>query len=149
MLAHELTHVVQQRSGVQLEDGIDRPGDPYERQADRVADAVVRGSRPNRWSLRSLPPTASLRGIAWADPALCESICRDAGGANLAGDSALRAVAPSAAAPPKQPSPEQLRGMMEIYLTYNTRNVWAALGEHMRWVQLPTPQPRLTWVDWI
>lgn len=42
--AHEAAHVVQQRSGVQLKRGIDGgASDPYERHADAVADAVVRG----------------------------------------------------------------------------------------------------------
>jgi uncharacterized protein DUF4157 len=41
--AHEAAHVVQQRGGVQLKGGIDQPGDPYERHADAVADAVVAG----------------------------------------------------------------------------------------------------------
>jgi hypothetical protein len=58
------------------------------------------------------------------------------------------AAAPAAAAvTSKQRSPEQLRGMMETYLTYNTRNVWATVGEHMLSVQFPTPHARLTWVD--
>jgi hypothetical protein len=41
--AHEAAHVVQQRAGVHLTGGIDRPNDGYERQADTVADAVVAG----------------------------------------------------------------------------------------------------------
>jgi hypothetical protein len=41
--AHEAAHVVQQRQGVSLEGGVGRAGDPYERQADAVADRVVRG----------------------------------------------------------------------------------------------------------
>ncbi|MBK9035229.1 MAG: DUF4157 domain-containing protein [Myxococcales bacterium] len=41
--AHEAAHVVQQRGGVQLRDGIGRAGDAYERHADAVADAVVAG----------------------------------------------------------------------------------------------------------
>ena len=41
--AHEAAHVVQQRDGVQLEGGIDQPGDAYERHADAVADRVVAG----------------------------------------------------------------------------------------------------------
>lgn len=43
--AHEATHIVQQRSdaGVHLPAGIGRPGDAYEKQADRVADLVVSG----------------------------------------------------------------------------------------------------------
>jgi hypothetical protein len=41
--AHEAAHVVQQRAGVQLENGVGQAGDTYERNADAVADAVVRG----------------------------------------------------------------------------------------------------------
>jgi len=41
--AHEAAHYVQQRAGVALAGGIDQPGDEYERHADHVADAVVRG----------------------------------------------------------------------------------------------------------
>ena len=41
--AHEAAHVVQQRGGVQLKDGMGRPGDAYERHADAVADAVAAG----------------------------------------------------------------------------------------------------------
>ncbi len=41
--AHEAAHVVQQRGGVQLKDGVGRSGDEYERHADAVADAVVQG----------------------------------------------------------------------------------------------------------
>ncbi len=41
--AHEAAHVVQQRSGVQLKDGIGHAGDRYEQHADTVADLVARG----------------------------------------------------------------------------------------------------------
>jgi len=41
--AHEAAHVVQQRSGVQLKDGVGERGDAYERHADAVADVVVAG----------------------------------------------------------------------------------------------------------
>ncbi|MEZ4398728.1 MAG: DUF4157 domain-containing protein [Kofleriaceae bacterium] len=41
--AHEAAHVVQQRAGVQLDGGVGQAGDPYERHADDVAAAVVRG----------------------------------------------------------------------------------------------------------
>ena len=41
--AHEAAHVVQQRAGLQLNDGLGRPGDRWERHADAVADAVVQG----------------------------------------------------------------------------------------------------------
>lgn len=43
LVAHEVAHVVQQRAGVQLAGGVGTAGDPYERQADGVADAVVAG----------------------------------------------------------------------------------------------------------
>lgn len=41
--AHEAAHVVQQRAGVHLKGGVGQEGDAYERHADAVADAVVRG----------------------------------------------------------------------------------------------------------
>jgi hypothetical protein len=41
--AHEAAHVIQQRAGVQLKGGVGEAGDPYERQADAVADLVVQG----------------------------------------------------------------------------------------------------------
>lgn len=41
--AHEAAHIIQQRAGVSLKDGIGESGDRYERHADEVADAVVRG----------------------------------------------------------------------------------------------------------
>ena len=43
LAAHEATHAVQQRAGVQLQDALGRSGDKYERHADAVADAVVQG----------------------------------------------------------------------------------------------------------
>lgn len=41
--AHEAAHVVQQQGGVQLSGGVGHAGDPYERHADAVAEAVVAG----------------------------------------------------------------------------------------------------------
>jgi Domain of unknown function (DUF4157) len=41
--AHEAAHVVQQAVGVHLACGVGEAGDAYERQADAVADRVVRG----------------------------------------------------------------------------------------------------------
>jgi Domain of unknown function (DUF4157) len=41
LMAHELTHVVQQRAGVHLTKGFGEVGDQYEQQADRVADTVM------------------------------------------------------------------------------------------------------------
>jgi outer membrane protein OmpA-like peptidoglycan-associated protein len=41
--AHEAAHVVQQRAGVHLKNGLGEVGDAHERHADAVADKVVRG----------------------------------------------------------------------------------------------------------
>jgi hypothetical protein len=41
--AHEAAHVVQQRGGVQLKDGVGESGDACEQHADRVADLVAAG----------------------------------------------------------------------------------------------------------
>jgi len=40
--AHEAAHVVQQRAGIHFKGGVGEAGDPYERNADAVADRVVR-----------------------------------------------------------------------------------------------------------
>jgi hypothetical protein len=42
LIAHELTHVVQQHSG-RFTSGVDTPGDAFEREADAMAAAVTRG----------------------------------------------------------------------------------------------------------
>ena len=41
--AHEAAHVVQQRGGISLLDGVGQQGDRHEQQADHVADLVVAG----------------------------------------------------------------------------------------------------------
>lgn len=43
LAAHESAHVVQQRRGVELDDGVGASGDAHEQHANAVADAVVRG----------------------------------------------------------------------------------------------------------
>ena len=43
LAAHEAAHVVQQRAGVSLDDGVGHAGDVHEQHADAVADAVVAG----------------------------------------------------------------------------------------------------------
>jgi len=43
LAAHEAAHTVQQRSGLKLPGNVGKPGDPWERHADQVADAVVSG----------------------------------------------------------------------------------------------------------
>jgi len=70
--AHEAAHVVQQRGGVQLEGGIDEPGDRYEQQADSVADAVVAG--------RSAEPILDQAGggqLATSSPAVVQRDTKD------------------------------------------------------------------------
>jgi len=46
--AHEAAHIVQQRSGAALTGPVDQPDDEFERHADLVADAVVRGESAER-----------------------------------------------------------------------------------------------------
>ncbi len=57
--AHEAAHVIQQQQGVQLQGGVGRAGDAYERQADAVADRVVAGQ-----SAEDLLSTGSTGGDA-------------------------------------------------------------------------------------
>lgn len=45
LVAHELTHVVQQRRGVDLKGGVGAPGDTYEQQAEAV-EAAVQSDQP-------------------------------------------------------------------------------------------------------
>lgn len=45
LLAHELTHVVQQSDGVQRKLSISEPGDQYEQEADKVARVIVQGEQ--------------------------------------------------------------------------------------------------------
>lgn len=43
LVAHEVTHVLQQRRGVHLEGGVGHPNDRYEREAERVGERVEAG----------------------------------------------------------------------------------------------------------
>jgi hypothetical protein len=45
LLAHELTHVVQQHGGLQHNLKIGQPGDMYEREADKVAQSIIQQER--------------------------------------------------------------------------------------------------------
>lgn len=47
LLAHELTHVVQQTGGLQRKMTLGQAGDKYEQEADRVADQVMRMPEPH------------------------------------------------------------------------------------------------------
>ena len=57
LLAHELTHVLQQRAGARPANGMSAPGDAFERQADAVADAIAGGHSAGPM-LDSLGPVA-------------------------------------------------------------------------------------------
>ena len=70
LLAHELTHTVQQANdsqGVQGKLRVSQPGDPDERQADEVADAVAAG-RPAPWVAPAGSPPAIARQADDAPP---------------------------------------------------------------------------------
>jgi hypothetical protein len=57
LLAHELTHVVQQTRGIHNKMNVSLPGDRYEQEADRVAREVVQRERQNT------PPTTESEKI--------------------------------------------------------------------------------------
>ncbi len=90
--AHEAAHVVQQRAGVQLLGGVGEAGDKYERQADAVGDAVVRGeSAAELLGGAKVPSRASTSAVQRQVDYLgsSESLARD--GASSADDDQLRA----------------------------------------------------------
>lgn len=70
--AHEAAHVIQQRAGVHLKGGVGEAGDPYERHADAVADAVVQGKSSealldqHTGSARSSGPSAGIQRLQLA-----------------------------------------------------------------------------------
>jgi hypothetical protein len=73
LLAHELTHVVQQRGGVAVQGklSIGEPGDRFEREADAVADAVTEGTETATVQLRTGFSRGSIqRDLATPPPAV-------------------------------------------------------------------------------
>lgn len=80
-VAHEAAHVIQQRAGIRLPGGIDRPGDAHERHADAVAEKVVRGESAER----SLDTYFSARGASSPASGGDTSVQRSLGG-ELAAD---------------------------------------------------------------
>ncbi|MBH24563.1 MAG: hypothetical protein CMH57_08945 [Myxococcales bacterium] len=62
LVAHEAAHVIQQRAGVQLADGVGRIGDIYEQHADMVADRVVAG-RSAEALLNAAPSGGAVSGL--------------------------------------------------------------------------------------
>ena len=77
LAAHEAAHTVQQQQGVQLEGGVGKPGDVYERQADAAADAVVEGR-----SAESLlgSPKSKRGGTGVQMACSCGGTCSSCGG---------------------------------------------------------------------
>jgi hypothetical protein len=63
LVAHEVTHTIQQQHGVQLKGGVGEAGDAHEREADAVADAVVAGESAApllaRYESRTAPSCSS------------------------------------------------------------------------------------------
>lgn len=47
LLAHELTHVVQQQGGRVAADTVDTPGDRHEQEAEQIAQAILRNPMPS------------------------------------------------------------------------------------------------------
>ncbi len=89
--AHEAAHVVQQQAGVSLSGGVGEVGDPYERNADRVADLVVAGHSAET----VLDEHAGARGA----PAPLQQRAVQRAGVERAGSGGPRADAPYVDAP--------------------------------------------------
>jgi len=68
--AHEAAHVVQQRAGVHLKDGFGRAGDAHERNADAIADGVVRGESVepmlDKYKAQASAGSGSERGVQFS-----------------------------------------------------------------------------------
>ncbi len=70
LLAHELTHVVQQASSTSISGGIGSVGDPNEHEADRVAASVLTGQETTIKSATSTPPLQRLEHFRLTPPTL-------------------------------------------------------------------------------
>lgn len=119
--AHEAAHIVQQRSGRTPAGGLDTPGDSLEQHADAVADTVVSGGSAE---------------------ALLDAMTAGGGAAATS-----QAVQRKEAEKPAPRSDAETRKLLERYFYDNSTHVWGAVGDHMRSIQLATPDERLTWVN--
>jgi hypothetical protein len=66
LMAHELTHVVQQREGIGRLENLSHPSDPQEQVADRIAQMVIRGESMTDKSIaqaQSATPTVFRRVV--------------------------------------------------------------------------------------
>lgn len=73
LLAHELTHVLQQRAGLFRQHGMSQPGDPDEAHAERTAEAVLRGA-PQGEAITAAP-VAGAAATASASAAYVQRAC--------------------------------------------------------------------------
>ena len=85
LAAHEAAHTVQQRRGVKLKGGVGQPGDPYEQQADAVADAVVAGGSAEAL-LDQDPGGGGAGGMALQKDCGCGGTCASCQGQTEDGD---------------------------------------------------------------
>jgi outer membrane protein OmpA-like peptidoglycan-associated protein len=65
LLAHELTHVVQQQHGIQRQQVGGIPGDQYEQEADKIAHTVVRRKRPSK--PEAIADERMAQGTSWVN----------------------------------------------------------------------------------
>ena len=72
-IAHEAAHIVQQGAGIRLPDQVGRTNDPYERNADAVAHAVVTGQSAAGLLARFRPAGSA----AWTSPRVSCSVAND------------------------------------------------------------------------
>jgi hypothetical protein len=125
-LAHELTHVVQQRAGVHLKDGVGEKGDAYEQDADKMAQFIVEG-RSNMPLLNAYRPDP-VAGRAGGCTVQRQAAERDFGIPSAAPDVTYVAGRSSRdienrfrfgmgkVTPTKKPTPEELRGMFSRFV---------------------------------
>src|SRR6185295_9888917 len=101
--AHEAAHVVQQRAGIRLNDGVGQAGDSFERNADAVAHRVARGM-----------PAADLLGRHRGDPANSSQALHGSGVQMTEDESPTTAAPGSAGAPAPGPDAKTLTLMSWI-----------------------------------
>lgn len=130
LVAHEATHIIQQRAGVSLK-GVDGGGgDAHEQQADLVAEHVVQGKSA----------AGVLSSIAGGGGASAGAVQRKSG------DSSASAAS---ATPGKRPGIDErdYQGPLTAtaYFAYNERKFLEAVRARLSTVQLPPPHERLVW----
>ena len=93
LLAHELTHVVQQTGGRQIQTKltVSQPGDRFEREADQVAREVIQQEQ------RAVQPAPAAPGVGRQAEEDKEDAVRNAAGAGrrIAPDPSYRSVDPA------------------------------------------------------